>query len=192
MRPVLEIAGIRNPQMEPRAPGVWNIGLAVGGDLVLQPSYLLVFGGAEEFSNAAQSLRFEVDGAFTIIAPTGRHWTGTLRERMCPPRINFVSLDERVGLDDAGRFVAVRQLPSAEDLKPTPVERRDALIDQFRRNNGNCAIKQICYWAKVSRGDLNKWKNGSKGKNGRLSVPNTSVKAIRIEKLLQLGIKTRE
>ena len=51
MNPVLQVAGIRNPQMEPRSPGVWNVGLAVGGDLLLQPAYLLVFGGAEEFSN---------------------------------------------------------------------------------------------------------------------------------------------
>ena len=75
--------------MESRSPGVWNVGLAVGGDLLVQPAYLLVFRGAEEFSNAALSLMFDVEGAFTIIAPTGRHWTGTLRERMCPPRINF-------------------------------------------------------------------------------------------------------
>ena len=169
-----------------------DVGLTVGGDLSVQPAYLLVFASPEEFSHAAQLLMFGIEGPFTIFAPTDRHWTGTLRERMRPPRINFVSLGERVGLDDAGRFAPVRQLPSAEDLKPTPVERREALIEQFRRNNGNCAIKQIYYWAKVSRGDLNKWKNGSKGKNGRLSVPNTSVKAIRIEKLLQLGIKTCE
>jgi hypothetical protein len=184
MNPVLQVAGIRNPQMESRSPGVWNVGLAVGGDLLVQPAYLLVFRGAEEFSNAALSLMFDVESAFTIIAPTGRHWTGTLRERMCPPRINFVSLDQRVCLDDAGRFAAVRQPPSAEDLKPTPVELRETLIGQFRRNNGDCAIKQMCHWAKVSREDLNKWKNG------RPAVRDKSVKAIRIEKLLQFGIRS--
>ena len=87
--------------------------------------------------------------------------------------------------DDAG-FVAVRRLPGADDLRPTPVEQREGLIEEFRRKNRNCAIKQIWYWANVSRGDFNKWKNG------RPEVPDTSVKAIRIEKLLQLDIKTRE
>jgi hypothetical protein len=185
MRPILEVAGIRNPQMESRAPGVWNIGLAVGRDLAIQPAYLLVFGGAAEFSNAAQSLTFEVEVAFTIIAPTERHWTSTLQERMPPPKINFISLNERIGVD-AGRFVAVRPMPSTDNPRPTPVEQREELMGQFRRQNANCAIKQICYWADVSREDLNKWKNG------RPAVPDRSVKAIRIEKLFQFGIRSRE
>jgi hypothetical protein len=171
--------------MESRAPGVWNIGLAVGGDLVVQPGYLLLFGGAAEFSEAAQSLMLDAESTFTIIAPTERHWTGTLQERMRPPRINFISLNERIGFD-AGRFVTVRPMPSTDNPRPTPVEQREDLIGQFRRQNGNCVLKQICYWAKVSREDLNKWKNG------RPAVPDRSVKAIRIEKLLQFGIRSRE
>jgi hypothetical protein len=193
VRPILEVAGIRNPQMEPRAPGVWNIGLAVSGDLTLQPAYLLVFGGKEEFATAAQSLMFDIEGPFTILAPTDRHWTGTLRERLRSPRISFVSLDERVAVDDAGRFVAVRWTRAADVLTPTPRTRREDLIEQFRRNNGNCTIKLLCYWANVSREDFNKWKNSSvKKADGRLAIPDTSKKAKRIEKLLQLGIRSRD
>src|SRR5436190_11108573 len=87
MKPILEAAGIRNPQMESRTSGVWNVGLASAGDQSFQPAYLLIFGNTEEFGGAALSLMFEIEGAFTIVAPTERHWTGTLRERMHPPRI---------------------------------------------------------------------------------------------------------
>ncbi len=55
---------------------------------------------------------------------------------------------------------AAKAVPSADDFRPTPVEQREGLIEEFRRKNGNCAIKQICYWANVSREDFNKWKNG--------------------------------
>jgi hypothetical protein len=73
MKAILEAAGVRSPQMELRASGVWNVGLATAMDLSVQPAYLLVFGGAEEFGLAAQSLMFEIGEAFTIIAPTERH-----------------------------------------------------------------------------------------------------------------------
>lgn len=185
IKPVLEAAGVRNPQLALRTHGVWNVGLAIAGDLSFQPAYLLVLSETEAFDRAAQSLMFEIEGAFTIIAPTERHWTGTLQERMRPPRINFIPLNERIGFDD-GRFVAVQPMASTDDPRPTPVDQRKELIEQFLRQNGNCAIKQICYWAKVTREDLNKWKNG------RPAVSDRSVKAIRIEKLLQFGIRSRD
>jgi len=81
---------------------------------VLQAAYLLVFGGAEDFAQAAMSLANDLDGPFTIVAPTGRHWTGTLREKLRPPRITFISLNDRVGMDESGALIAVRTLPISE------------------------------------------------------------------------------
>jgi hypothetical protein len=114
IKPALVVVGVRNPQLERRGHGVWNVGLAVGGDLALQAAYLLVFGGAQDFAQAAMSLAYELDGPFTIVAPTGRHWTGTLREKLRPPRITFISLNDRVGLDDAGDFVVIPLLTSGD------------------------------------------------------------------------------
>jgi len=114
IKPALVAVGVRNPQLERRGHGVWNVGLAVGGDLVLQAAYLLVFGGAEDFAQAAMSLANDLDGPFTIVAPTGRHWTGTLREKLRPPRITFISLNDRVGMDESGALIAVRTLPISE------------------------------------------------------------------------------
>lgn len=111
IEPMLKVAGIRNPQFEPRAPGVWNVGLAVGGDPTLQPAYLLVFAGAEEFAAAALPLAYKLNGPFTIVAPTVRHWTGTLREKLPPPRITVIALNDRVGLDDSGGLIALRTQP---------------------------------------------------------------------------------
>lgn len=86
-------------------------------------------------------------------------------------------------IEDLYRQIAARL---DQPLVPTPVEERPQRIKSFQRANDDCTLKQIHFWARVSAGDFNKWKNG------RPAVPDTSVKAIRIEKLLQLGKKSRE
>jgi hypothetical protein len=69
-------------------------------------------------------------------------------------------------------------------LSPTPVAERPALIEKFRKDH-SCLVKDVYYWAKVDRTELNKWKNGD------LVVPNGGAPATRIEKLLQRGEKNR-
>ena len=111
MKPILAAAGIKNPQLESRSAGVWNAGLAVGRG-GLQPAYLLVLASTEEFAQAASCLALDVQGPLTIMALTSRHWTGELRERLSPPRIMFIGLDDKVGLDDAGEVVAIGPAPA--------------------------------------------------------------------------------
>lgn len=84
-------------------------------------------------------------------------------------------------LADLHRQVAARV---EEPLVPTPVPARPDLIRNYCRQN-NCLVKDVHFWANVAREDLNKWKLG------RPSVPDGGEKAIRIEKLLQRGQKTR-
>jgi hypothetical protein len=72
-----------------------------------------------------------------------------------------------------------------EPIEPTPVGNRMRLIEDFCRDN-NCRIKDICAWADVAREDLSRWKLGKTG-----ALPDHSVKALRIEKLLRFGLKTR-
>ena len=84
--------------------------------------------------------------------------------------------------EDVYRQIAARVM---EMLTPTSVAQRPQLLKDFCRNH-NCRIKDVYYWSNVAREDLNKWKLG------RIKViPDRSEKAIRIEKLLQAGQKTR-
>lgn len=67
----------------------------------------------------------------------------------------------------------------------TPVAERPALLKGYCKTN-KCRVKDVYYWANVVREDLNKWKLG------RLHlIPDTSEKAVRIEKLLQRNQKSR-
>lgn len=70
-------------------------------------------------------------------------------------------------------------------LEATPVSERDALIKRFCRDHNNCTVTQVCFWANVDRGDLSRWKNGSN------LIPDGGERALRIERLLQRGYKTR-
>ncbi|MGA2721593.1 MAG: hypothetical protein ABSG79_04185 [Bryobacteraceae bacterium] len=100
----------------------------------------------------------------------------------------FVRLeDSRLVIDsndfeDFHRQIAQRtEKPPA----PTPVAERPALLKRYCTTN-KCLVKDVYYWANVVREDLNKWKLG------RLHlIPDTSEKAVRIEKLLQRNQKSR-
>lgn len=105
----------------------------------------------------------------------------------------FFQLSEWTRLDD-GRLTIefdafidlYRQKAEAfdEPLTPTPAPARNALMKRYCRDH-NCTVAQICIWANVDRGDLSRWKNGSP------LVPDGGERALRIEKLLQRGYKTR-
>lgn len=71
-----------------------------------------------------------------------------------------------------------------EPLVPTPVADRARVLKEFCRKD-RCQVKDVYYWAYVARADLNKWKLG------RPQIADHSEKAVRIEKLLQRGQKTR-
>ena len=68
---------------------------------------------------------------------------------------------------------------------PTPVPERATLLKRYLEEN-RCRVKDVHYWANVAREDLNKWKLGRTH-----LIPDTSEKAIRIEKLLQRKQKSR-
>lgn len=82
---------------------------------------------------------------------------------------------------DLHRQIAARV---KEPLVPTPVADRARVLKEFCRKD-RCQVKDVYYWAYVARADLNKWKLG------RPQIADHSEKAVRIEKLLQRGQKTR-
>lgn len=71
-----------------------------------------------------------------------------------------------------------------EPIVPTPVNKRAALLKEYCTLN-LCRLKHICWWAMVHRQDLNAWKLG------KPEVPDGGEKAVRIERLLQFGVKAR-
>jgi len=102
-------------------------------------------------------------------------------------------LTELTGLGDSGLVIELeafgdlyRQIAARveEPLTPTPIADRPKVLKDFCEGQP-CRVKDVCVWANVARADLNKWKLG------RSQIPDHSEKAIRIEKLLQRGQKTR-
>jgi hypothetical protein len=124
---------------------------------------------------------------------------------LCPNRLphaaewhqagrTLFSLAEHTHLEDARLVIDPRdfedfhrQIAERVDKPPdpTPVAERRALLKRYCEKN-RCRVKDVYYWANVVREDLNKWKLG------RLHlIPDTSEKAVRIEKLLQRNQKSR-
>lgn len=110
----------------------------------------------------------------------------------------FFRLSEWARLDE-GRLVIefdaftdlYRQKAEAfdEPLTPTPPSERNALIKRFCHNH-RCTVARVAYWAHVDSADLSRWRN-NKHKDGKPLVPDGGERALRIEKLLQRGHKTR-
>jgi hypothetical protein len=69
-------------------------------------------------------------------------------------------------------------------LTPTPKSGREALIRKFCKDH-DATVTDIAEWANVNRSDLNKWKLGKE------EIPDGGERALRIEKLLQRGQRTR-
>ena len=69
-------------------------------------------------------------------------------------------------------------------LAPTPKSGRQALIRKFCKDHG-ATVTDVAEWANVNRSDLNKWKLGKD------EIPDGGERALRIEKLLQRGQRTR-
>lgn len=73
---------------------------------------------------------------------------------------------------------------STKPLTPTPIPARAGLIQRFCQDH-RCRLKQVYTWAGVDRGDLNRWKSGNP------LIPDGGEPAMRIERLLQLGQRSR-
>lgn len=104
----------------------------------------------------------------------------SLRELLRVENSQFVIRSE--DFEDLHRQIAAKL---EQPITPTPVEKRAALIEEFRRSK-KCQIKDICRWADVYRQDLSRWKLGKSH-----LIPDHSSKGERIEKLLQFGRKIR-
>jgi hypothetical protein len=78
--------------------------------------------------------------------------------------------------------LAASEVGGAEGLlDPTPVELRRGLIESYRQRN-RCSLKEIAARANVTPRALRGWRSGE--------LPDGSLKSIRIEALLQRGLRS--
>lgn len=97
-----------------RANGAWAIGFTRNADGIEQPLVLLVHTEQDRFQSALHRLLADFAGGFSLLAPTIRHKDIQVHETLTRHEIPFCSLEERVGVDNRGRFVSIQPLVSAE------------------------------------------------------------------------------
>lgn len=94
-----------------RGHGAWAIGFAGNGCGVEQPVILLMHSEQDRFRVALHRLLAESPGQrFFLLAPTSRYKDLEVHEALGRHGIRFHSLEEQIGIDDAGRFVAIQPL----------------------------------------------------------------------------------
>jgi hypothetical protein len=182
MKPILETVGIRNPQMQPRARGVWNVGLSRRRSSLNQPSFLLIFTEPHGLQSAVRSLLLEVAGPFLVVAPTNRHRSGTLQERLQARGVGYIALEEQVVVDDQGRFAAFDPIDIIDKLPPTPVADRERVSWEFRKKH-KCKVYQFQEAAGVHDPEYYGWLHGTD--------PDHYASCERIETVLRQGLPPR-
>jgi hypothetical protein len=181
VRPMAEALCIRGQILKSRAHGVWELGLSTSRTTRNHPAFLLVFTGSHDFGSAIRELALSCPTPFVAVAPTGNHLTVELREHLGRRQSDFISMEDRVGLTEDGRFVAL-EITAADEIDPTPVEQRPAVVDQYKRDFGY-TVDNICEDANVNRSDFYKWMKGK--------LDSKSGKSIRIEEALRTNPKLR-
>jgi hypothetical protein len=181
MRPMAEALCVRGQTLRVRAHGVWELGLSTGRTTRNHPAFLLVFTGSDDFRSAVRDLALSCPTPFVAVAPTGNLLTVELREHLDRRQSDFISMEDRVGLSEDGRFVAL-EITDADEIAPTPVEQRPAVVDQYKRAFGY-TVDNICEDAGVNRSDFYKWM--------KAKLDDKSGKSIRIEQALRTNPKLR-
>ena len=181
LRPITEILCVRIQTVQTRAHGVWELGLSTSRTTRNQPAFLLVFTGSDDFRSAVRDLALSCPTPFVAVAPTGAHLTVALRENLDRRQSSFISMEDRVGLSEDGRFVAL-EITDADEIAPTPVLQRPALVAQYKLDF-EYTVDGICRDAKVNRSDFYKWMKGK--------LDDKSGKSSRIEEALRTNPKLR-
>jgi hypothetical protein len=181
IRPIAEVLCVRGQTLQVRAHGVWELGLSTSRTTRDHPAFLLVFTRHDDFRSAVRDLALSCPTPFVAVAPTGNHLTVELREHLDRRQSDFISMEERVGLSEDGRFVAL-EITDADEIAPTPVEQRPAVVDQYKRDFGY-TVDNICEDAGVNRSDFYKWM--------KAKLDSKSGKSIRIEEALRTNPKLR-
>ncbi len=163
--------------------GAWGIGLIGNGYGIEHPVILLVHSEQDRFRSVLHQLLSESLGRFVLLAPTARHKDLHVHETLTRHEIRFHSLEEHIGADDGGQFVAIQPLvrwdSSAPDAVPvTPVAERAAKVKAFLAKHA-LTIKEMLVILGLDYRDFKRWRKGE--------LPDTSLKSKKIESLLHFG-----
>jgi len=179
VRPMAVGLCVRTQNLEVRASGVWDLGLSTSRATRNRPVFLLVFARRDDFRSALRELALSCPTPFVAVAPTSNHLTVELRENLARRQSDFISMEERLGLSEDGRFVAL-EITDADEITLTPVEQRPAVVEKY--NIDFDYTDQLIYEdAGVHKSDFYKWKSGT--------LSNKSSKSKRIEETLRTDPK---
>ncbi len=173
--------GIRWQPPAPRGDGTWAVGISVRPDSRGQPVFLIVLPAMARFRAAVERLLFDVPGPFVIVAPTNTHRSVEVQEHVQRRGLQFLALDEHVGLSDDGQFAGLNPVPAVDQLLPTPVEDRPRIVKEFTSRHKR-KVKDIQIAAGVDEADYYKWLHGR--------IPDHYSTSVAIERVLREGSKT--
>jgi hypothetical protein len=148
MGAVLAAAGIQVQRMLPRSQGVWAVGLSARRSLPRAPAFFVLCHGAGAFENRVRDLLLEVSGPFLLVAPTNRFLTVALQERLQARNVEFVALEDEVGLNGPGQFArieapqALSSMPS-EDAGDNGIERSIGTMESVAAVREYIAVRAL-------------------------------------------------
>jgi hypothetical protein len=171
--------GIRGQAPVARGDGTWAVGISVRPHSRGQPAFLIVLPAAARFRAALECLLFNVPGPFVIVAPTSSHRSVEVQEHVQRRGLQFIALDEHVGLSDTWQFAGLDPVAAADQLPPTAVEDRPHAVKEFTSRH-KCKVKDIQVAAGVDEADYYKWVHGK--------IPDHYSTCTAIERVLRDGI----
>ena len=143
--------------------------------------FFFAFSRCRDFRSAIRDVALSCPTPFIAVAPTSGFLTVELREVLERRKSYFISMEDRVGLSDDGRFVAL-EITDANEIPPTPVEQRHAVVEKYK-SDFNCTDQVIFEDAGVHKSDFYKWIKGT--------LSDKSSKSKRIEEVLRTDPKLR-
>jgi len=174
--------GLRWQAPARRGDSTWAIGLSERRDTRNQPVFLIVLPQSGRFQASLERLLFDVPGPFVVVAPTDRHRSVEVQERLQSRGIGFMSLEDHLAADGVGQFLALHPQEEMKNIRPTPVEDRPRVVKEFLAVH-RCKVKGIQEAAGVDEADYYKWLHGK--------IQDHYSTAVAIERVLLHGLPDR-
>ena len=181
LTPLASALAVRIQGLQVRAPGVWALGVSTSRSTRNHPAFFFAFRRCRDFRSALHEVALSCPTPFIAVAPTSGFLTVELREVLERRKSDFISLEDRVGLSEDGRFVAL-EITDANEITPTPVEQRHAAVEKYK-SDFTCTDQVIFEDAAVHKSDFYKWIKGTLG--------DKSSKSKRIEEILRTDPRLR-
>jgi hypothetical protein len=176
---VAPLLGVRPQAPALRGDATWAIGTSTLRSTYGQPVFLVIVPQSARFLAALEKLLFDMSGPFRVIAPSNRHRTVEVQERLQSRGIGFLALEDSVGADEQDTFAPLDSPGAEPELQVTPVADRRRVVKGFTERH-KCKVKDIQLAAGVDEADYYRWLRGSKPDNYSFCVA--------IERVLRDGL----